>query len=346
VLERLHLLPAAPLRSRYAYSNFGLTAAGEAVAVASGTDWESLSDQVLYRPLGMDSTSSRYAEFMAHSNRARPHIRVNGAFQPGPQRQPDAQSPAGGVSSNVLDMATWMTLILQEGKHQGRQIIPRDALLPALSPQILSSPATQDTPANYYGYGFVVSTFASGATHLTHSGAFSIGAGTAFSLLPAADTGIIVLTNAIPVGAAEALNMMYMDLVQFGHVTRDWLPYFGAAFAPITDPSGELAGQPFPEHPTPPLAPHAYVGTYANAYFGDVKIEQRGNQLVLITSPASLEFSLQHWDGNVFVFDPIGAMAAPGSRSAARFVPGPGGMMQNLTVEMLDGEGLGTLVRR
>lgn len=40
VLERLHLLPSAPLRSRYAYTNFGLTAAAEAVAVASATDWE------------------------------------------------------------------------------------------------------------------------------------------------------------------------------------------------------------------------------------------------------------------------------------------------------------------
>src|SRR5690606_681370 len=130
VLERLHYLPTEPLRTHYAYTNFGLTGAAEAVATASGTDWESLSEQVLYRPLAMDATSSRYADFMARSNRASSHVLTNGAFQVSPQRQPDAQSPAGGVSSSVNDMSKWMALMLHEGEYQGKRIVPRDALLP------------------------------------------------------------------------------------------------------------------------------------------------------------------------------------------------------------------------
>lgn len=342
VLERLHMLPTAPLRSRYAYTNFGLTAAAQAVAVASNTDWESLSDQVLYRPLGMNATSSRYTDFMARPNRASPHIWRNGAFQPGPPSQPDPESPAGGVSSNVLDMATWMTLVLGEGKYQGQQIIPQEALLPAMSPQFLSSPATQDNPASYYGYGFIVSTSASGKTQLTHSGAFLLGASTTFSLLPEADTGIVVLSNTAPVGAPEALSMMYLDLVQFGHVTRDWLTLYKTAFAPITTPSGK----PFPERPIPPLAPQAYVGTYANTYYGDAKIEHRSGQLALVLGPGGQEFPLQHWDGNVFVFEPVGEMAPPGSRSALSFAVSPDGMMQGLEIEVLNGNGLGTWTRR
>ncbi|HYQ36163.1 MAG TPA: serine hydrolase domain-containing protein, partial [Mycobacterium sp.] len=65
VLERLKHLPLAPFRSSYAYTNFGVTAAAEAVAVAAGKSWEDLSDEVLYRPLGMASTSSRFAAFTA-----------------------------------------------------------------------------------------------------------------------------------------------------------------------------------------------------------------------------------------------------------------------------------------
>src|SRR5690606_32720124 len=135
VLERLHLLPSAPLRTRYAYTNFGLTAAAEAVAAASGTDWEGLSEQVIYQPLGMNATSSRYSDFMSRANRAHPHIRLNGSFQLGVQRQPDAQSPAGGVSSSVQDMAKWMSLVLHDGKYEGKQLIPREALSPALKAQ-------------------------------------------------------------------------------------------------------------------------------------------------------------------------------------------------------------------
>ena len=58
VLERLRLLPLAPLRTSYAYTNFGVTAGAEAVASAAGESWEDLCDRVLYRPLGMGSASS------------------------------------------------------------------------------------------------------------------------------------------------------------------------------------------------------------------------------------------------------------------------------------------------
>src|SRR5690606_7792798 len=105
-----------------------------------------------------------------------------------------------GVSSSVRDMASWMSLVLHEGKYRGQQLIARDAFLPAITPQMQTSPATPESPAGHYGYGFNVSTGAGEATRLSHSGAFLMGAGTSFSLLPAAATGIIVLTNAEPTG--------------------------------------------------------------------------------------------------------------------------------------------------
>jgi CubicO group peptidase (beta-lactamase class C family) len=61
VLERLKYLPLSAFRTTYAYTNFGVTAAAEAVGAAAGKPWEDLSDEVLYRPLGMASTSSRFA---------------------------------------------------------------------------------------------------------------------------------------------------------------------------------------------------------------------------------------------------------------------------------------------
>jgi len=52
-MQRLRLLPLAPFRDSYAYTNLGLTAAAEAVATAAGTNWATLSEDALYRPLGM-----------------------------------------------------------------------------------------------------------------------------------------------------------------------------------------------------------------------------------------------------------------------------------------------------
>ncbi|NYT86017.1 serine hydrolase [Pollutimonas harenae] len=347
VLERLRYLATEPLRTRYKYTNFGLTGGAEAVAVASGIDWESLSDRELYRPLDMRSTSSRYADFMARSNRAYPHLSVNGSFRlTQQQRQPDPQSPAGGVSSSVNDMAKWMALVLHEGEYQGRQIIPRATLLPALSPQMQTSPATEDSAASYYGYGFNISTTAGGYTMYGHSGAFLLGTGTAYNLLPAADTGIVVLTNAWPVGAAESISMSFMDLVQFGEISRNWLDVVGPLFSDLTKPTGEFVGQSFPLSPTPALPVHAYVGTYTNDYFGDMGIIDQAGQLALVMSVSGKTIPLDHWDANIYVFEPDGELAAVGSRYSVKFAIGPGGMAQSVTIELLDEYGLGTLTRR
>ncbi|TFL11452.1 serine hydrolase [Pusillimonas caeni] len=344
-MERLRFLASAPLRSRYAYTNFGITTAAQAVATAAGVAWEDLSQETIYGPLGMASTSSRYADFMARANRAHPHIRDGDGFQPGPIRQPDAQTPAGGVSSNVLDMAQWMSMVLREGKHEGRQLIPENALTPALSPQVMTSPPSGEQSAGYYGYGFNVSTSRAGFTQLGHSGAFLMGAGTSFNLLPAADTGIVVLTNALPVGAAEALCLSYLDLVQFGHITRDWLDVVGPYFADMAKPFGELAGAPFPTDPAPALPAHAYTGVYGNDYYGDARVEQRGGELVLALGPVPKMYALQHWSGNVFVFEPDGEMAPADSRSAVTFAVGPGGVAQSLAIELYQESGVGTLER-
>src|SRR3984957_5550371 len=81
-LERLRHLPLAPFRNSWFYNNFGLTAAAEAVSAAAGKSWEDLSDEVLYRPLGMVSTSSRFADFMARPNHAVNHVKVGDRWEP------------------------------------------------------------------------------------------------------------------------------------------------------------------------------------------------------------------------------------------------------------------------
>ena len=77
VLEKLRLEPLDPFRITYQYTNFGVTAAAEAVATAAGTDWARLSNDTVYAPLGMTSTSSRFADFVARPNRAVGHMSVD-----------------------------------------------------------------------------------------------------------------------------------------------------------------------------------------------------------------------------------------------------------------------------
>ncbi len=335
VLRRLRHAPLTGFRLHYAYTNFGITAGAEAASKAAGEDWATLSERTLYQPLGMRATSSRFADFMQRTDRATPHVLRGGRYVAESQRQPDAQSAAGGVSSSVNDVARWMALVLQNGSVDGKQLVAADALLPAISPQIVSSPPADPTSrAGFYGYGFNVGTSASGRVKLSHSGAFLLGAGTSVSMIPAAGVAIVTLTNAAPVGAAEAVNASFDDLVEFGRVTRDWYAAYNGRMQAFYKPEGSLAGQPAPARPVTALADRAYVGRYANAFYGDAIVEAGSGGLVLRMGPdAKTSVALRHWSGNGFVFDLQGENAPPGSISKIDFVPAGPGAAGSLQIE-------------
>ena len=192
VLERLRYLPLRPFRITYAYTNFGLTAAAEAVAAAAGKSWEELSARrcctgrwawrrrVRDSPIPWPGPTARSATSTSTAG-----------TQPRYERDPDAQSPAGGVSSSVNDMAQWLTMVLADGSYNGKRIVDPEALLPAITPQVCRCRGTPSRAARsgFYGYGFNVSVTTSGAHPVSHPGAFELGAATNFVVLPSADVG-------------------------------------------------------------------------------------------------------------------------------------------------------------
>src|SRR6185369_6658717 len=147
-------------------------------------------------------------------------------------RNAATESPAGGVSSSLNDMTHWLAMMLANGSHDGNQIVDPKALLPAVTPQIVSSPASEPAMrSGFYGFGFNVGTTSAARTSLSHSGAFELGSGTNFVIIPSADVAIIALTNATPSGVPEALTAEFADLVQFGKVREEWYALYGHAFA-------------------------------------------------------------------------------------------------------------------
>ena len=84
--------PYSSFRSHYAYTNFGMTEGAVAAVKPYGLEWEEACAQKLYKPLGMTSTSSRYADFTARQNKALGHVLVNGKWEQKFKRDPDAQS--------------------------------------------------------------------------------------------------------------------------------------------------------------------------------------------------------------------------------------------------------------
>jgi CubicO group peptidase (beta-lactamase class C family) len=339
ILERLRFLPLHPFRNSYFDTNFGVTAAAVSVAAAAGIDWATLSEQVIYQPLGMSSTSSRYADFAARSNRALGHVKVNGKWVQGLGTTPDAQSPAGGVSSSVNDMAKWLAMMLGKGVFNGRRIVDEKALAAATSAQVQSVPEGDGHPASFYGYGFNVGTTAAGRPSFSHSGAFGAGAATNFLVVPSTGVAIIALTNGYPIGVPETLTAQFFDLVQFGSIQRDWAKLYANAFASLSKPEGSLVGVAPPASPLPARALSTYTGTCRNDYYGPIQVIDRGGSLVLSIGPRPMMLPLTHWDGDVFTFTLVNENASPGTISKALF------LSNRVTLEYYDEDGVGTFIR-
>jgi CubicO group peptidase (beta-lactamase class C family) len=344
VLARLSLLDTGNrFRAAYAYTNFGFTAAGEAAARAAGSSWEEISAQRLYKPLGMTSTSSRHADYLARSNRADLHQRLGGRWQPSGGRQPDAQSPAGGVSSSARDLARWMRLQLSGGSIEGRQLVAAAALGETHRPQMISVPPADPArdPARTYGLGWNVGFTPPDQVRLGHSGAFALGAATAVSLIPSQGLGIAVLTNGSPMGVPEEVIAAFLDLAELGQVQRDYAALLAPAFAKLMQPDYPIVTAP---GAAPVLPLERYAGTYASAYLGEVTVTLEGDSLVMRLGPKRRSAPLTSLGDHRFSYLPVGENA--GGPSAVTFRIGQGGRSEAVVIDNLNVEGMGTLRRR
>lgn len=385
ILHGLRHLPLEQFRTSYAYTNFGLTAGAEAVAVSAGTPWAELSRQRIFDPLGMTDTSFSNEDLLERGNRAVGHVRADpGSDESGdwvpadPARDPDAQAPAGGLSSSVSDMARWMAMVLAEGEGPGgAQVVPADALRQALTPQSVASPPQSAADrAGSYGYGFDISTTSSGRVQWSHSGAFTLGSATAMLMIPSLDLGIITLTNSAPVGVPETINARFADYAQYGDPALPWRDLYTDAFGPLTAPVGDLVDEQRPSRPEPAPELDDLLGVYRNDYFGEIEVREvartearrsdeaadgsgddddadaadttensndndddDGPKLELAVGPGPQFWPLDPWDGPVFAASPRGENWPPGSRGSVTFDG------DTVTVELLDLDGPGTFTR-
>lgn len=339
ILHRLRLVPlASSFRSAYSYSNFGITAGAVAAAAGAGYAWEEAAEEKLYAPLGMTSTTSRHDEFLTRTNRAALHIPAGDAWIAKVTRDPDPQAPAGGVTSNVRDLVKWLALEINAGKFDGKQVIAAEALAATHEPIIHSGddPIT-GTPA-FYGLGWTIE-FGRHGMAWGHAGAFSAGARTLVTILPGEKLGIVVLANAFPTGAPEAIAETFFDLVLDGAPSRDWRATWDGIYdqflESVTAATAAYATPPAAPAPALPLA--AYVGDYANPYVGVATVTEEGGSLVLALGPdGAKRYPLRHFDRDTFVYS--AAAELPGVMSSAVFAIGPG---QKAATLVLDDFGAG-----
>lgn len=357
ILSRLHNFNLGnDFRADYAYTNYGVTEAGVAGAAALGLDWETLAAVKLYLPLGMKNTSSWFQDYANSPNKAVGHVPADGNwFMNGKWaalfvRNPQAQSPGGGVSSTVNDLAQWMRLQLAGGKFEGRQFIKTVALDETHKPHMLSDYDPATGKGSFYGLCWGTSQDNAGRIFWKHSGEFVLGARSVVSLCPSENLGIAILVNAAPNGIPEGLEHDFYDLVFQGQLVppggyTDWVDFANDQFTLLT--KKELSQDPTNYHQKPsgykpPLDLGVYAGVYHNKLYGTLVVTQEKGKLVMKLGPKGVTFPLSHYTANTFYFVTQGEMRSGDSGAVFQVADG---VASKVTLHCYNNEGLGEFTR-
>ncbi len=244
----------------------------------------------------------------------------------------------------MRDMVHWLLMVLADGQYEGQQLIRKEPLEIARTPQSITPAKNPETGLdNFNGFGWALQYLPDGVLSVSHSGAFARGAGTNVTLLPSQGLGVVALGNAFPTGVPEAVGSILLDLTRYGYVTRDWFAYWKNLFdqgftIPEQKKIEEDANPPIPNQP--PLDLAAYAGTYRNNYVGKVKVTVENGVLLLTRGVQQAPLPLRHWDGNTFLSYPY--PESPGLPSLVEFKEGTDGTVSQIVLEEFAGNGPGT----
>ena len=339
ILAKHRFYPLKRFRDNYEYTNYGLTAGGEAIAAASGTTWEDLAQQVLFKPLGMSSSSYAFADLQKRTNRAAMHEQIDGKWVPNLSADYDAQAPAGSVTSSARDLVAWVTMLLAEGKP----VIDPGQLKRIWQPAIAKPtlPAI-GSPASFYGLGWNINYEPTGELRASHSGGFGLGAATSVTIYPSKGLGVAAITNGPPVGLPEAITVEFTDIIRYGKSTQeDWLAVIGPYVAPPVTADQKKYSQPA-TNPTKARALSAYEGRYLNAFYGPLTVSTSGGGLSFTAGLKKEQWPLKHYSGDEFFFATTGEDAS--GLSGAVFTVS-GDRAKSLVINAWNAEKLGTFVR-
>ncbi|MEO8116264.1 MAG: serine hydrolase [Bacteroidota bacterium] len=301
IMNRMKLLePSQNFRQSFGYCNSCFLTAGEIIPVVTGKPWAVYIYDSIFLPLGMDNTHALGLNMGNMENASKPYTNLyTGEITELPYDRVDNLAPAGSIVSNIKDMAKWLTMQLDSGKYNGRQIVPWRALQRTRDMQtIISSRKSSSSPTHFTGYGMgIFETDYAGKQVFWHTGG-AMGFVTNTCFVPEENLAIVILTNQDNQGFFEDLRYQildaYLGVPYKNHSKEDLevsMPDFVQSVAEVKVMQARVKG----EKPELPLS--AYTGTYDNSLYGPIQITEKGNGLeIKMNNTFDLTAKLQYMD--------------------------------------------------
>jgi CubicO group peptidase (beta-lactamase class C family) len=297
IMSRLRYLGlTGSFRSSYGYSNIGITAAGEAAAKKAKKTYEDLVAERAFAPAGMYKTSARFSDFAGSADHADTYPLEDGKPAYGPLLNDDVNSPAGGVSSTINDMARYARLQANGGSIDGKQVINASALRETHTPHYIRSYSDSEMAGSGLGWNTYL---VNGHSRIEKDGALSSGVATLVTVWPGEKMALVVLTNGFPEGnvLTGSVSSGWDELYYSGRIQKDW---YGDTMQHVKAMLGSMSPKPVsePANPRPSRNLNTCTGSYTQDYYGTVRIVPEAGKLLVYAGHSTTPFVLEPYDGD------------------------------------------------
>jgi len=285
IMAKMKLMkPSFGFREQFGYCNSCFMTAGQVIEAVTGKTWQSEVQDSILTPLGMTNTYTSGTDMANLKDAAQPYSTFfTGQLTALPFDKLDNLAPAAAIVSNVKDLSKWLTMQLDSGKFEGKQIIEWKALQETRDVNtVLSSRKSRYLPSNFSGYGLGVDiTDYNGKQVYSHTGGAD-GFVTNTCFVPEAHLAITILTNNDNQDFFEALRYQILDAylgVPYSDRSAFFLKFFNEEMKETVKTTTDLQARV--KGNAPELALSAYAGTYSNELFGSITITAEKKELAV-----------------------------------------------------------------
>jgi CubicO group peptidase (beta-lactamase class C family) len=307
LFEKLKFLePQEPMRETFLYNNLMYAAAGNIIELKSSKTWEQFVRERILAPLNMKTTTYSISEMTQHPDHGVPYKEKRDSFELYKipyYEDTEGIAPAGALISNIDEISHWLIALMNDGKYNGKQVLPANVLKATLQPAI-GLPNTLGESQGFWellnpAYGMGRETAAYRGHLMTFHGGDLPGFHSQVSFMPNDKIGVIVLV--ISDHSAPLYNIVSYNVYErlLGMDQTPWsqrrLQQRLAGKKAGTEARAK-AGADRVSNTKPSHALADYSGEYENPAYGILKIGLKGDALQFGFHAFDFPMSHFHYD--------------------------------------------------
>jgi len=343
LFEKLkYLEPQEPMRETFLYNNLMYAAAGNIIELKSGKTWEQFVREKILTPLDMKTTTYSISDMTQHPDHGVPFKEKRDSFELYKipyYEDTEGIAPAGAIISNIDEISHWLIALMNDGKYNGKQVLPANVLKATLQPAI-GLPNAAGEALGYWellnpAYGMGRQTASYRGHLMTYHGGDLPGFHSQVSFMPNDKIGVIVLV--ISDHSAPLYNIVSYNVYErlLGMDQTPWsqrqLARRLAGKKAGTEARAKAGADRVP-NTKPSHALEAYAGEYENPAYGVLKIGLKEGQLQYDFHKTRLPLSHFHYDRFDTPDDEIDG------KSSVNFITGPLGDVDKAEISLDEAE--------